>query len=491
MMRTRYVIGWGALALLAACSGDEKASEPAIGAAPKRAKSVVLITVDTLRADHLGCYGYPRKTSPNIDALAAQSIRFDSAWSQWPKTSPSFASMMTGLYPHSTGVTRACGLKLDSRFKLLSERMKAGGFFTGGVVTNPNLGREFGFDQGYDHYCEAWIPAPTPKIEPLPGPECDAKHATAYALEIVDQCDPAKPLFLWVHYTDPHAPYTPPAEYKERFVGDAWFDASVTAPLLDDDKHDVAPVDEAGGIPKYAQLNGENRIAWYVSQYDAEIFTVDEQIGSLLAGLERRGVLDDALVVLTADHGEHLGEQRAFFVHGPVPYEGCTHVPFLVRFPGGADAGVFDKPIGLIDMQPTILEWAGLPVDDELEGHSLLPALGGEGEAAPYVYLGAGYRAEYQRAIRMGKWKLVWVPDESDQRAMKGSEYELYDLTADPGETKNVITDPKNAAVADVLKRRLRQWIDAGAAKNVPDAQHIESMSKAIQDQMKALGYAR
>src|SRR6185436_12127437 len=181
-------------------------------------------------------------------------------------------------------------------------------YATVAVVTNPVLGREYGFDQGFDYFNESWTRHRTTVTDEVTGPDCQSKIATSRALEGVDLAPPDRPLFLWVHYNGPHSPYDPPAAYRDRFVNDEHYDASKTAPFFETEG-EPTPMDEGfGGIPHHVRIGDEQRVAQYVALYDAEIYANDEQVGALLDGLERRGILDDALVILTADHGEDLGE---------------------------------------------------------------------------------------------------------------------------------------------------------------------------------------
>ena len=187
----------------------------AIGCSPSSSEvqpNILLVTVDTLRADHLSSYGYPRATSPNIDKLAANGIRFDRPVVQWPKTGPSFASILTSTYPKDNGIVRKIGIRLPDRFRMLAEILQRQGYATHAVVANGALASDFNFDQGFDSYLETW------KIDASTGDDPNGAEAvTRKAETVINTLDPAKPFFLWVHYLDPHFPYTPP-DAAHRFV---------------------------------------------------------------------------------------------------------------------------------------------------------------------------------------------------------------------------------------------------------------------------------
>ncbi|MEO7794401.1 MAG: sulfatase, partial [Thermoanaerobaculia bacterium] len=271
-----------------------------------RPPNILLITVDTLRADHLSSWGYARATSPNIDRLASAGLRFDQAQTQWPKTGPSFTSIFTSTYPKDNGIVRQIGIPVPCTFTMLAEALQRAGYGTHAVVANGAVGREFYFDQGFETFFESW------KLPP-PGDDADpngAENVTRLALAAAGRMDPAKPWFLWVHYLDPHAPYTPPVDYEERFQNDAHFDGTAQVPVSSKHKQELA------GIGKGQVIHGEKRLAFYVARYDAEISYVDHEIGRLLAEMEKQKLLGDTLTAFTADHGESLGDHGYYFNHG-------------------------------------------------------------------------------------------------------------------------------------------------------------------------------
>ena len=205
---------WAGLAVLLIALGcaspepevvEERAAFPA-------GSNILLITIDTLRADHLGSYGYPRDTSPVLDRLAAEGVRFDQPAVQWPKTGPSFASIFTATYSKDNEIVRKVGIPLPFEFRMLAEELQAQGYQTRAVVANGAVAKDFHFDQGFDTFIETW------KLEEKePGMDLNGAEAvTDLARSLASGLDPDKPYFLWVHYLDPHFPYTPPADYADR-----------------------------------------------------------------------------------------------------------------------------------------------------------------------------------------------------------------------------------------------------------------------------------
>ena len=435
--------------------------------------NVLLITIDALRADHLGVYGYPRPTSPNIDRLARQGVLFQRAVSQWPLTSPSFAAMMSGTYGHTNGLMRTTAQRMPDRSLMLAELLKSGGYRTWAAVGNVNLARAFNFDQGFDTYRELWREDDEQKTEQI----------TRSGLELLKQASAERPFFLWLHYFDPHARYRPPKPFDGMFVDDEHFDPSWRVPLHEEKRW------ELGGISSNVSLGHEDRVAYYVAQYDAEIRYVDQQVGILLKALKEQGLAGNTLVVLTADHGESLGDHNYFFEHGRFPYDDCVHVPLIVRAPGlSRPGGAVRSPVQSIDLVPTVLDLAGLPADPQAEGKSLRPLLRGErptGDPWAYAFTESGFARDYQRSITSERYKLIYVPDAGDRRAMRGRELELYDLAADPGETRNLADE--RPEVAGPLKEQLWRWIaDGGAAAPAPEGVKAD---RQAEEQLRSLGY--
>ncbi|HEX2254079.1 MAG TPA: sulfatase [Thermoanaerobaculia bacterium] len=484
-------LGLAAVGLLG-LGGCQRDGAAAAGTLPARS-NVLLITVDTLRADHLGSYGYVRDTSPVIDALAAEGVRFDQPVVQWPKTGPSFASIFTATYPKDNGIVRRIGQPLDCRFRMLAEELRDAGYQTHAVVANGAVSADFYFDQGFDSYVEAWeMEPPQEGMDPI-GAEAITRLAVGL-LEKIDQ-QPDKPWFLWVHYVDPHAPYTPPGEWAERFQGDEHFDPAATITITD------RPRQQMMGIGQEQVLDGRDELAFYVARYDAEIRYNDHWIGELLEAARTRGLMERTLTVLTSDHGESLGEHGYYFDHGRFGFQTCLRVPLILHYPGVLEPRVDPAPVELIHLAPTILEAAGVALEEGvwMQGQTLTGRLRGDNGAAgatPHAFAEAGWEAhnKWQKIVRDERYKLIYAQTRPEQQWIGGPgvRFTLYDLENDPGETVNVAE--ANPEVTDRLTRELWAWERAErfpVAVEPAGGQCADEreMSGETAEVLKALGY--
>lgn len=449
---------------------------------------LLLITVDTLRADHLGAWGYPRETSPFLDGLAAEGVRFSDAWVQWPKTGPSMASMFTSTYARDNGIVRRVGVPVPGAFRMLAEELQGLGYATHAVVANGALGREFNFQQGFDQYVESWKRAAPEGID-----RNGAGRVTDLALEVADGVDGERPYFLWVHYLDPHAPYSPPDAYRDRFQGDDWFAPATEIPLFPD-----RPEVQMMGIGPKQVLDGRTDLPFYVARYDAEIAYTDRQIERLWEALERRGLLRRTLTAFTSDHGESLGEHRYYFDHGRFGFETCLHVPLILHFPGVLRPRVVERPVELLDLAPTLLEAAGreLPDGAWMQGGSLTRLLSprlpwSEPAGDEFIFAEAGYAVDdnWQKVVRSGRHKLLLAPWRGANRWIGGRDvlFTLYDLEADPGELTSLVEERPEVfqrlhdALADWLNRppfpvRLEEGVDASGEMAPETRQLLEAL---------------
>ena len=392
-----------------------------VGAARSTPPSVLLVTVDTLRPDALGWVA-GKNATPHIDALARESFRFASARSPVPLTLPAHASLLTGLDPPRHGV-HDNGQVLGEGPRTLAEALRARGYDTGAVVSGFPLRALFGLDRGFDAYDDR-LP-----VEGDEWRERPALETTERALSWARARPRGRPWLLWVHYYDPHDPYTPPDRFRRPG-------------------------------PR--------------GSYDGEVAAVDEAIGRLREGLARRPSANGLLTVLTADHGESLGEHGED-THGFFVYESTLQVPLLFHFPGRVRAEASPLPARLADVAPTILELADAPALPEIDGVSLLPLLRGKALTLPPAYaesyqpwLGYGWAPLF--ALRAGDWKLVDAPRP-----------ELYDLRRDPGEGDN------RAAAAPDEAKRLADLLDARRGASAPEAARSED--PAVAESLRALGY--
>ncbi len=450
--------------------------------------NVLLITVDTLRADRLGSYGYRLPTTPRIDALARRGVRFADVTVPWPKTWPAMAAMVTSKAPQSNGIRLHPRRPLPAEHVTLAEALREGGYATGAVVANVNLGRAFGFQQGFDRFVESWADEARRLTGRASFPNAPGRvklftngtRVTDQGLEVLDALGAGqeKPFFLWLHYIDPHGPYVPPREYAHLFAG---AHPSQPVPLEDLPPYQVQ-IDPATGV-------ASNDLGFYATQYDREVRYVDEEIGRLLATLEARGLLRGTLVVLTADHGESLHENRYYLEHGNVPYQSNAAVPLIFALDGRIAPGrVVTSPVGLLDVMPTVLELAGVPLPEGVQGTSLAPLLlRGEGETPRYVFMESGRAARSQLSVRRGPWKLVHLRAPEDREWLGRNAIELYDLSSDPGETRDVRA--AHPEVAAELERALVAWQRDTPRYQGGATTDVKKLDARTQEMLRGLGY--
>ena len=465
-------LGWGVMG----CNRSSPEPQP-----PKR---VILITVDTLRADHMGVYGYPRQTSPKLDSLAEQGVTFTNAIAQWPKTGPSLASIFTGRYPKTTGLTHRAAQKIPAEYQTLPELFQSAGYRSLGVVSNAVLSAELGWDRGFDEFLETWKQGGMISDDPVEHRKwVSAPLVNELAIPAIERYADEERLFVWLHYSDPHAPYLLPEGAADPFSGDAF-----------DTQNEMIERE----LPPARALGTERRLGHYVAKYDANILVTDSHIGSILEHLESLGLLEDALVVFTSDHGEGLGEHNELFEHGREPYNTTAHVPLLIAHTGVTRAGRrVEYPVELLDLYPTLrdlLQHAEGPED--LEGTSLVPFLGQDGvigsEASRpfrYAFSEAGGGQQLWRhyvSVQDGRWKLVFHPAvERNDRSLPAT-IELYDLGSDPLESENLAG--LHGEEFDRLWEALSTWME-----KLPDSGQVDPGSETYSEEtlnaLRALGY--
>ncbi|MBY0277196.1 sulfatase-like hydrolase/transferase, partial [Candidatus Binatia bacterium] len=409
--------------------------------------NLLVIVIDAQRADHLSSYGYGRATSPRLDAFFARGVRFTNAIAASNRTSTSMASFWTGQMPLRHGVFRR-GDVLPERFTTLAEILGARGYRTAAWCPNPSLDRKLGHAQGWQDYDDDIM-------EDDGGPAWQrwetARAINAAALPCI-AAKPQQPFLAWLHYRDVHGPYVPPPPY------DTMFPATATRPMT--------PA-EIAARPGYLTLAGDgDDLQYYVSRYDGDVRYADEKIAQLLAELERGGVLEHTVVVITADHGE------AFLDHGQwnhdeTLYEEELHVPLVIVRPG-TRPHVVERVVSSLDLFPTLLELGGAPAVPS-DGQSLVPLL--DGDDARYRRTRAysqsrGRWGSIQQATRDARWKVLF--NDSYAAWFLGRPLELYDLQADPGEKSNLAWS--NRAQAKQLAEEHRAAVLAPLAPGAPEA---------------------
>lgn len=402
----RHHLRAGILLLLAAasCSPDEDPGDA-------RPPDIILYLVDTLRADHLGLYGYQRNTSPNLDRLAEESVVFRQAYATSSWTKASTASMLTGLDPLDHGA-RSRRHRISEEVTLLPEVLRAQGYHTVGVVTNANVIEHWGFVQGYDEFRD--IPAEQKGVKNRF--EVRAKLVHQKVFEILDRRPADKPLFLYIHTIDAHGPNKAPAPYHRRFT------------------------DRPGppGVPNKLRPRDRGKaLQNVIDHYDGEIAYLDDRFGEFLQGLKDRELYNSSLLWFISDHGEeHLDHGRGG--HGNQLFNEAVRIPMILKMPEQAHAGQsFDTPVQIIDVMPTVLCAVGVK-DVPTEGVELLSLLdGAEPAARPLFFdlnLNVGEQMDLfvQRGVLVGNHKYI-------EEILPRSRQLLYDLSVDPGEKTNLI----------------------------------------------------
>jgi choline-sulfatase len=392
-----------------------------------------VITIDTTRADHLGCYGFTLAHTPNIDAVARQGVRCDNTIASAPITMPAHSSIFTGLFPPAHGVRDNGAYALGERAVTMAERLRDAGYTTHAFVSALVLNRRYNLNQGFETYDDDLWGEDEPKLFMIR--ERRAPKTADRFLQWFDHWNRSrsKPFFTWIHFFDPHQPYRP--EYEDAIV---------------------AP-----------------------SPYDAEIAGVDRQIGRIVDSLRRNALLDDTLLIITADHGESLGEHGEQ-THAIFVYDATVRVPLLIRYPNLFQPTVYTAPVRSVDIMPTVLSILGLPGGEVTDGRDLLAAFRGKepGPALPQysesLLSEVGFGMAPLFAVRNGGYKFIRAPRP-----------ELYDLRNDPHELNNIVkAQPRVAARLDA---ELTRMID-GSRKHAIDPA-TSPMSRETEESLQALGY--
>ena len=454
---------WGLALLLLAATTIAGGCMPHAKQRPASRPNILLLSIDTLRFDHVGAYGYALRPSPTpwIDRLAAHGVLFEQAFTSAPETAPALASLVTGVYQDRHGVMyNRARLGRDSH--TLAERLKEAGYATAAFVGNWLVDAKHGFGQGFDR---------TEVVQP--GGQVTTTiddKLVARVGNFLREPPAGAPWFLWVHMMDPHGPYDSAPVWWSRPFDYAG------ASLAHDGEFPVSDSNFGlGVIPRYQKIDGAKLLSDYVRRYDGDIRFTDSQVGSLLGMLAATGAADNTIVVLVADHGESLVEHRELLQHGWFVHETTTHVPLLISWPAGlpAPARVRDEACS-VDIVPTLLDLAGVKAaGDDFDGRSLVSALRLEPAVASPPAVGAagdralrdagcfsvGPRANHPFALRTARYRMILTPAgaPTDPRAPKGTvsseaeRSEIFDLTDDPGETVNLA-----AARSDLVDQMLQ-----------------------------------
>lgn len=404
-----------------------------IGCARRRHPNVLIVTIDTTRADRLGCYGFTLAHTPAIDQLASQGVRFSDAIGSAPITMPAHSSIFTGLYPTAHGVRDNGAYSLGADAVTLAERLHDAGYTTHAFVSALVLNRRYGLNQGFETYDDDLWAEDDPKLFMIRERQAPKTADRFLAWFNGWDKDRSKPFFTWIHFFDPHQPYK------------------------------ASPAD----------------LAVSVSPYDAEIMGVDRQIGRIVDTLRSRGVLDDTLLIVTADHGESLGEHGEL-THAIFVYDATVHVPLIMRFPKLFTPSTYTAPVRSVDITPTVLDVLGLPQNKTADGQSLLDALQGK-KSPPQL---AQYSESLLSEVGFGMAPLFSIRD-GGYKYIRAPRPELYDLRSDPHELNNVVSSqPRvaarlNAELTTVMNDSQRHAVKASA----------NPMTRETEESLQALGY--
>ena len=406
----------------------------AVPAAGQTRPNIILITIDTLRADYLGCYGNTRIPTPNLDALAAQGTIFDRAYCQAPMTPPSHASILTGTYPPTHGVRDFTSSGLRAGFPTLASILKRSGYNTAAFVSAYVLDSVWGFNQGFDYYYDHFEPKEFQGVNPG-NVQRKAGETITLANDWLSK-KPRTPYFLWVHLFDPHHDYNPPEPFHSRYASDL---------------------------------------------YGGEVAYADHELGRLFDALRANGDWDRSLIVAVSDHGEGRGEHEEY-EHGFFLYEATLRIPLIVKLPKGAtkQAPRIRDVVASVDIAPTIVQVAQAQADRQvpMQGRGLLAQVLGKGGASASIAYG---ETLYPRTT-FG-WSELAAFVEGNFKYIEAPSPELYDLVADPEEQSNLYATRR--AMADGLRQKLnlarsRMANQTGAASST-DSERIEAL--------RALGY--
>jgi len=394
--------------------------------------NILLVTLDTTRADHLGSYGYTRARTRHMDRLAAEGVRFEWAFSPAPITLPAHASLLTGLYPFAHGVRNNGNFYLSDKFETLTTVLRGRGYRTAAFVSSFILDRRYGLNRGFETYDDR-MEGESAQILNLEAERRGDRTALALGRWLEQQSQtPAAPFFAWLHLYDPHEPYAPPPPFRQAFAD--------------------AP-------------------------YDGEIAFDDAIVASVVDKLGQIGLLDRTLITIIGDHGESLGDHGEE-THTMFVYDSAIRVPLILWRPGLLPAGiVVGEPVRLTDLAPTLLDLVGAPPLKTADGRSLRPLIGGRSPVPPpAIYAETLMPLLYMnwaplRAIRAERWKFIDAPTP-----------ELYDLATDPAERRNVHDARQQTA------RGLRQELEkiTGGAQG---ALNVSQMDREALEKLASLGY--
>ncbi|MDD5245772.1 MAG: sulfatase [Candidatus Omnitrophica bacterium] len=426
--------------------------------------NIIVITLDALRPDHLGCYGYRRRTSENIDRMAQEGTLFTDAYSPAPWTGGALASFLTATFP-STHKIDNFNMSFDERLTTVAEVLKNSGYYTAAGSEKGRLFKLFpAFQNGFFRILDS----------------SESSALINDSIELVNNSG-NKRFFLWLHLSDlPHAPYQGPRPFNQLFVSQG---EPRRIPIGKDN-------DFYGVIPKWVAEDIQDDTEYYIAQYDGEIAYADSLIGKLREAVEARGLDKKTVFIISADHGESLGERNVYFQHGDNLYNEEIKIPLIFFGPGIPRSKIIKDPVQLVDLAPTICNLAGTKMrfSGITEGKSFLPLFSDQARAEDSLIfaeiegekiISGKKRLALQKAVIAGNWKLI-----SEQIGKTSFNFELYDLANDPEEAKNLILS--HPSHAELLRSALQRYTGRNKLETVVK---LETGQSDVLQELKSLGY--
>jgi choline-sulfatase len=459
-MKPYVLIGLVAVLLVAeAALLHPPQEQAALGAVDCAGCNVVIIVIDAARQDHFGVYGYGRNTTPFIDAFAGNSFVFDEAVSQATWTTPSVASLFTGLYPSRHGVdlnnqagAGGAGASIPESLGTLAEDFRGRSYRTVGIVRNAHLSDEFNFGKGFDWYDMA----------------SSDKELTEKMTGFIDSGDAQGRFFAYLHLFGTHMPYKTPQEYAAMFMEQGYSPVNTSTQR----QRDYLKM----------SLNG-SQLAYVISQYDGKLAYTDGFVESIIMRLRERGLLERTIVVVTADHGEDFLDHPGLFGHGWEPYETQIRVPLIIWDPASSAPSRITSQARTVDIMPTLIDLSGGSVPEGLDGVSLRPALLGQDmRLAAYSemqFRGDPYRA---LAVRLGGWKLICNLAQDDSL----TNCRLFDIVHDPLE-RTPQAGPEGLEKG--MEEQLREYYETNIRLRPAGSGRMVGLSNGTIEELMALGY--
>ncbi len=436
---------------------------------------ILFVIIDTLRADHLSCYNYNRPTSPNIDNFAKTAVLFENTISACSSTFPSISSIMTGVYPFTHGASTNFGAPLRTSVRTISQRMTELGYNTAAFISSTAIeSRLTGLDRGFAIYDEELYQDPNdPSKEFLTRLASATVQKTSQWLSQVR--NNPQPVFLFVHLFDPHGPYTPPAPYNTMF-NDGYIG-----------KHPPT-IAELHRIYKEKILVAKEDLDYIVSQYDGEVRYTDYWVEQLLQNWQNSRNLSESMIILTADHGDDLYQHNYHFFHIQSLYESCMHVPLMIKFPSGRNAGV--RIPGLcetIDILPTIMEELGVNFNSKLHGASLFKMINNESQGKPYAFSIRDQEMNIFKGVTLRTPNFRYV-------YWRKINIKLFNREIDPLEQNNLLADSESAPIyseaSAQMSKILLDWVKSTKEESgVGSAEALPTVSLERLEKLRSLGY--